>query len=559
MKKKQIKQLLDIRRILKINTEIKQFTNYKTLKEFNDSFAPPCTNLVSNIIQDTDEEYINNIRKEQFYYQIKNKNINKEIIQDVKVFLVDYLVKNKATPKNINFLLTLVHKYNDFFTDSYRDTFQQSISDKYDSIYKENNITETLIYLNTMFALELEIALLFHKGASSHLLNSHLLLFNELTSTKLSEYFNSLEIYYQVCLMGLLFIYDFTSDDYVNILEKGIDSDTLSLAYNIFESAENYYSKKNNYSFEELFNYSVSNLANRLFSLKMKKSFNFNRNEMHLILNLYEKCKHYRYSISLDHIVYFLNQFSNKSIALSALKILNSELQFFRLNHLSELIECAFQKKQIKNFSFAIFGDHGGSSSIINYLIAHSTIDANDSHFIELDKAIKHKKTICFVDDCLLSGTQAIEILEAYSTKYNFTNISIVFLFAIAMDEGIDKLNNYLASKKYKNYDVLFGTKLIAHDRVLECSKNYLYENKTERSNLKKELKNIGKSILKDRAIEKEWSKNKRKQNALGYGDQQKILVFEYGVPKSTLVCLWETGTYNDKEWIPLFPHYKNI
>lgn len=48
-----------------------------------------------------------------------------------------------------------------------------------------------------------------------------------------------------------------------------------------------------------------------------------------------------------------------------------------------------------------------------------------------------------------------------------------------------------------------------------------------------------------------------REQRALGYGNSAYLTIFEYNTPAQTLTCLWSDGTYQGREWLPLFPRRK--
>ncbi|WP_446739728.1 phosphoribosyltransferase-like protein [Pseudomonas sp. TH15] len=51
----------------------------------------------------------------------------------------------------------------------------------------------------------------------------------------------------------------------------------------------------------------------------------------------------------------------------------------------------------------------------------------------------------------------------------------------------------------------------------------------------------------------KEWDDDRRVQSSLGFSDFQRLLVFPYSVPKTTLPILW-LGQSSEIRWTPLFP-----
>jgi hypothetical protein len=108
----------------------------------------------------------------------------------------------------------------------------------------------------------------------------------------------------------------------------------------------------------------------------------------------------------------------------------------------------------------------------------------------------------------------------------------------------------------------------------IECAhwmKLFAPGNTTFDASVKKEaedlFRTIGYAILEDRS--RRWFSNadvpdaekealreqQRKRFAVGYGDDQRLVVFRYNVPKTTVTLLWEKrGQYNGVPWRPLFP-----
>ena len=74
-----------------------------------------------------------------------------------------------------------------------------------------------------------------------------------------------------------------------------------------------------------------------------------------------------------------------------------------------------------------------------------------------------------------------------------------------------------------------------------------------EREELKQFCAEVGYDLLEVRASQKSWTNERRRESSLGYSDFQRLIVFPYSVPKSTLTFLWATGGTN-RRWLPLFP-----
>ena len=76
-----------------------------------------------------------------------------------------------------------------------------------------------------------------------------------------------------------------------------------------------------------------------------------------------------------------------------------------------------------------------------------------------------------------------------------------------------------------------------------------------EREDMKEFCTDVGYKALAKRAESKGWTDERRRESALGFSDAQRILVFPYNVPKTSLTLLWEKSR-DSFEWEPLFPGY---
>ncbi len=65
----------------------------------------------------------------------------------------------------------------------------------------------------------------------------------------------------------------------------------------------------------------------------------------------------------------------------------------------------------------------------------------------------------------------------------------------------------------------------------------------------------VGYQVLGKRAESKQWTMERRRESALGFSDAQRLLVFPYNVPKTSLTLLWEKSR-DSFLWKPLFPGY---
>ncbi|MCI0719160.1 MAG: hypothetical protein L0338_09345 [Acidobacteria bacterium] len=75
-------------------------------------------------------------------------------------------------------------------------------------------------------------------------------------------------------------------------------------------------------------------------------------------------------------------------------------------------------------------------------------------------------------------------------------------------------------------------------------------------------FRRVGFEILEEYARKKNWPESewesKRAKHAIGFGDDQLLVVYFYNVPTATVTLLWQQGSFNGKQWTPLFPTLKN-
>lgn len=308
--------------------------------------------------------------------------------------------------------------------------------------------------------------------------------------------------------------------------------------------------------------------------------------EQTLIVELTRRFATYRVPISVESLAGFLLQFGTTQRIRGALRLLQ-HVKFYPLWELAQAIErtlvAELKRTGEDSLVIATFGEHTGSAAIMNYLIAHPSHSS-------LSKALKFEPnlpaalaatptdgTIYIVDDCLLSGTQGLNTLgdlmgtrvrKSHHTmhaqelsakdKKRLENRHLRFTYGVAMDEGIKRFGGReyahtgLDKRRSK---VLFGTIEPAISKIFEPLGPVGWLSEEEREDMKAFSAEIGYKILERRSTEKEWTEERRKESALGFSDMQRLLVFPYNVPKTTLTLLWERSS-GDFRWRPLFPGF---
>lgn len=305
--------------------------------------------------------------------------------------------------------------------------------------------------------------------------------------------------------------------------------------------------------------------------------------EHNLAVELTRRFAAYRVPISIEAISGFLLQFGTTQRIRAALRLL-SHVKFYPLWELSQSIERTLEAQlaltQEKQLVIATFGEHTGSAAIMNYLVSHSTLASRLKFEPNLPAALKATPangSIYIVDDCLLSGTQGLNTLgdlmgtrvrKSHHTVHaprlsagdrrRLENRQLRFCYGVAMDVGSKRFlgEEYASTGLDKQQaKVLAGVIEPSSSKIFEPLGPVGWANEAERDDMKSFCEEVGYKILKRRATDKTWTDERRKESALGFSDMQRLLVFPYNVPKTTLTLLWERSS-EDFKWRPLFPGF---
>jgi glyoxylase-like metal-dependent hydrolase (beta-lactamase superfamily II) len=176
-----------------------------------------------------------------------------------------------------------------------------------------------------------------------------------------------------------------------------------------------------------------------------------------------------------------------------------------------------------------------------------------------------NKISVLFVDDAIGSGNQAVRIfsewlgiseeksehvhrLSGEAEKW-MRQVKLVYFALIGFREGKERLMEFLASK---GITIHIHTP-ITMEESSGCfdASSLIFDNPQVRLHAKKIAEEIGFQLFAD---QESWPIEKRRSMALGYRGAQKLIVFSHNTPNCTLPILWKKGTFNSKDWIPLFP-----
>lgn len=304
--------------------------------------------------------------------------------------------------------------------------------------------------------------------------------------------------------------------------------------------------------------------------------------EQMAIVELARRFASYREPVNTDNITRFVLQFGTTLRIRGALRLL-THIRFMPLWDLSaameNILERALAAHPEEALVVAPLGEQTGSTAIIRYLAAHSIAKDRITFADDISSALEITKPgqrIHFIDDCLLSGTQTLSILgdwmgtrphkpkhTVYSKplhtaqRKDLLDRHLVFAYCLATDFGVNRFRKELPATGLRLEQITQRVGVI--DPL--CAKAFEplgpvgWASEEERRAVKSFAAEVGYDLLREREAEKDWPVGRRSESALGYSDAQRLLVFPYNVPKSTVTMLWAKGN-SERPWQPLFPGF---
>ena len=232
--------------------------------------------------------------------------------------------------------------------------------------------------------------------------------------------------------------------------------------------------------------------------------------------------------------------------------------------------ENVINKNDKDKIVISLLGNPKDSSSIVNYILGEELMNFRlETHPLEtiLNTMNPEEKVIVFIDDNIGSGKQAIQIFREWmgieerelnenhvrrlskEQIENFKSFKIYLFTFVGLEGGKGEVHTKLSDMGLNVVRVYSFTKL---EEEIGCFHKSIELFSTN------EEREIAKNMVQDIAIQffqdKDWPEELKKERSLGYGNSQKLIVFFYNTPTSTLPIFWKKGNCNGKEWKPLFP-----
>lgn len=390
--------------------------------------------------------------------------------------------------------------------------------------------------------------------------------------------FEKKQQYFLLNIVGFLSFFPYEQPIYNSQFEL----DLISFL-SIFSEAESFFRKAGMISHASIFRSCVQKIEDAHFNTKYlnqrRALESLSLEDQALKTKILIKFSSYRYPVTIERLDSYLMQFETTQKIQGILKILDN-VKYFPLWQLSEIIDDIFLNNlnHYKDLRVTTLGEATGSSQILGYLNSHSRALISRSsvniHYSEnVKESIKlttEEDPLVFLDDCIISGTQTINTINELfgmrelephhqihceklidSDIESFKKRKLIFIFCVGTLYGKDKLEKLLSDYNI-DHSVYIGHYSDLNNKVFTPNNDIGWSSKEERLTLKEFCKTKGFEALEEISILKKWDQkdtNRRSNSALGYDDLQRLLVFPYSIPKTTLPILW----CRSKNWMPLF------
>lgn len=265
-----------------------------------------------------------------------------------------------------------------------------------------------------------------------------------------------------------------------------------------------------------------------------------------------------------DRLRDWLAQFPNDLIDCALIMLEN--MQFLGREEVNRaLAHFRTEHPEVEDAVLSLLGEPKDGASVLTYF----ALDAGWTA-MNLDAALLSGKPIVFVDDLLGTGRSSVNILCGWlgvdppdpldegrgelsaRERELLQNTSLHFVFLAELDEGREYLaTNLQALGLTGTVDVLSKAATVESiDAVAARHPNYPWKE------FKEFCSRVGVEVLlDDREKPQEW----REQRALGYGNHGLLVVSAFNTPTATTTALWKNGSFEGREWVPVFPRRTKI
>lgn len=203
--------------------------------------------------------------------------------------------------------------------------------------------------------------------------------------------------------------------------------------------------------------------------------------------------------------------------------------------------------------------EYGKSAGHLPYFLADHP---QRPEILELDAALERDAPLVIFDDVLISGVQSGRIVATWFGDGDHPSAPVLteehrerlrarnpaFRFAYAWAPGLEALSAEL--EKYGLGGDVSALRLDEAEKPIDAIG-------AEADELRKALTEIGYQVLrstKGARAENPWTEERLRDSALGYNNDERLVVMEYNTPTGTITALWKGGVFDGAQWLPLFP-----
>jgi deoxynucleoside triphosphate triphosphohydrolase SAMHD1 len=184
---------------------------------------------------------------------------------------------------------------------------------------------------------------------------------------------------------------------------------------------------------------------------------------------------------------------------------------------------------------------------------------------LPLNQALHTEAPLVLFDDVLLSGTQAGDVVRAWFGDQQqlhenlggpltsdeckaLTGREVQFRFVYGYRPGVERLKSVTEAKQLGG-DIAalrYQDERRPLDDFVKCG-----------DELRAYLRKVGIALLRStKGLEspERWNAMRCAERALGYGNDEQLVVLPYNTPTGTITALWKSGTFGNAPWLPLVP-----
>jgi HD superfamily phosphohydrolase len=261
----------------------------------------------------------------------------------------------------------------------------------------------------------------------------------------------------------------------------------------------------------------------------------------------------------------FLGQFPNALVECALVTLEN--MHFLDRTELNEAMR-GFQARHpdVTEATLSTLGEPKDGSAILTYF-AKDGLLADGWEAMHITSAANAGKPLVFVDDLLGTGRSAVNIIcgwlgedppdpldelrgrLAEPTIKNLRDSQLYFVFMSELPGGEDYLREKLS-------ELRLNATIYVHRKGSTIETLGSLESRHRGvslpwSEFREFCADVGMQVLLDeRGKPEEW----RQERTLGYGNQELLLVSAFNTPTATLTALWKDGTFDGRDWAPVFP-----